>query len=80
MYPFFIMKLDSATTILDEAKFIKSHQDRVRSGGVDKVVEPYVKRLIKYAMRKKIHLCNNCCEVLGDDVWKCPNCGVNSQS
>jgi rubrerythrin len=72
------MKLDSATTILDEVKFVKSHQDRVRSDSNERNKAPFAKRLIKYAMRKKIHLCTNCYEVLGDDIWKCPQCGVNS--
>lgn len=74
------MRLNKAVNILDEVKFVKSHQARVRSGGIPRVTDPFKDRLNQYAIMKKIHLCDNCCEVLGDDVWKCPHCGVNSQS
>lgn len=73
------MKLDNATTIIDEDKFIKSHQKRLRSGGVPRVTQPFTERLTGYAKKKRVHLCSGCFELLGDEVWKCPVCGVNSQ-
>lgn len=73
------MKLNKAVNIVDEVLFVKSHQDRVRSGGVPRVIDPFVDRLNQYAKMKKIHLCDGCFEVLQDNVWKCPICGVNSQ-
>ena len=73
------MILNRATKILDEDKFIKSHQLRIRSGGIPKVIDPFRDRLNEYAKIKMVHICSNCGELLSDDIWKCPNCGVNSQ-
>jgi hypothetical protein len=42
------MKLDQATTIIDENKFVKSHTDMVNGLCPENIKKPYRDRLEKY--------------------------------
>lgn len=47
------MKLDQATTIIDEKKFIKSHTDMVKGSCPENIKKPYRDRLEKYMTIKQ---------------------------
>lgn len=51
------MKLDKATTIINEEKFIKSHLALIKNYGKDsKISKPYLERLEKFCTLKKMDL------------------------
>lgn len=48
------LKLDAATTIVDEEKFVESHLNIVFGGATSRVKKPYFDRLNKYYSLKGI--------------------------